>query len=70
MKIPQMALHTGLKAGELTVYGTSSCPWCKKQKENLDSKKIPYTFVDCSREKCPEFVTGYPTSAIQGFHEF
>lgn len=70
------ALHvnTGLRAGELTVYGTSWCSWTKKQRDYLDQKGMSYTFVDCDTEHCPGFVSGYPTldrngAILSGYQE-
>jgi hypothetical protein len=44
-----------------TVYGTNSCGWCKKQKKEMDSKGIKYSFVDCSNGSCGDDITGFPT---------
>jgi len=33
--------------GDITVYGSKTCPWCVKQEDYLTKKGIPYTFVDC-----------------------
>lgn len=38
---------------EWTVYGTMECPWCRKQKEYMEKKGIPYKFVNCKSGKCP-----------------
>jgi hypothetical protein len=51
------------------------CGWTKKQLKHCDEKKIPYKFVDCDSESCPEFVKGYPTmdkagEIIEGYREF
>ena len=46
--------------GGWTVYGTQSCGWTKKQLKEMDDKSVPYTFVDCSAQKC-EGISGYPT---------
>ena len=62
-------INTGLSAGNLTVYGSKSCPWTVKQLEYFDSNKIAYDFVDCSTNKCPEMITSFPTTVIQGFKE-
>jgi hypothetical protein len=43
-----------------TVYGTQGCGWTKKQLKEMDDKGIPYTYVDCKKEKC-EGISGYPT---------
>jgi glutaredoxin len=56
-----LPVHTGLKAGELTVYGTSWCGWTKKQRDYLNDKGMAYTFVDCDTEQCPSFASAYPT---------
>ena len=50
-------LKTGITAGKITVYGTTTCPWCTKQREYLDAHQIEYDFVDCGAKKgaCPDF---------------
>ena len=65
------AVKSSLKAGNVTVYGSPSCPWTIKQLNQLDQKKIPYQFKDCSGKNanCPDFVTGFPTSVINGYIE-
>ena len=65
-------LKTGITAGKVTVYGTPTCPWCTKQRENFDARQIQYDFVDCGTQEgaCPDIVKGYPTTVISGFHEF
>lgn len=52
--------------GDITVYGSKTCPWCVKQEEYLKNKGIPYTFVDCNNGQCPEFVQGFPTLSVNG----
>ena len=52
--------------GEITVYGSKTCPWCVKQEAYLTEKGIPYTFVDCKAGQCPEFVQGFPTLSVNG----
>jgi len=47
--------------GNLIVYGSKTCPWCVKQEDWLTKSGIPYTFVDCTQNECPPFVSGYPT---------
>ena len=56
-----MKIQTSLKAGELVVYGLSSCRWCKKQINYLESNRIPYMFIDCATGLCPGFVKAFPT---------
>ena len=46
--------------GKWTVYGNNHCGWTRKQKEMMDSKGIPYKYVDCEVENCPG-ISGYPT---------
>lgn len=58
---PGMALRSGLRAGELTVYGSPGCTWTRKQRQYLDQKKLSYSFVDCETQACPDFVQAYPT---------
>ena len=41
-----------------TIYGSLGCPYTVKQMEKYPGHK----FVDCTSEKCPEFVTAYPTT--------
>lgn len=40
------------------IYGSLGCPYTVKQMEKYPKHK----FVDCTSEKCPEFVTAYPTT--------
>ena len=35
-----------------TVYGTNGCGWTRKQLAVMDTKKVPYKFVDCDKEDC------------------
>ena len=70
-----LAVKSSLKAGNVTVYGSTSCPWTIKQLNQLDQKKIAYQFKDCSSKNanCPDYVTGFPTmvitSVISGYTE-
>jgi glutaredoxin len=50
--------------GNVIVYGSKTCPWCVKQEEYLTDKGIPYEFVDCRSQSCPEFVQGFPTLMV------
>ena len=43
-----------------TVYGTNGCGWTRKQLEVMDSKNVPYTFVDCDHEDCAG-INAFPT---------
>lgn len=52
--------------GTIIVYGSKTCPWCVKQEDYLKNKGIPYEFVDCKNNKCPDFVDGFPTLSING----
>lgn len=52
--------------GTVTVYGSKSCPWCVKQEAYLTDKGIPYTFVECDKQQCPDFVQGFPTLSVNG----
>lgn len=47
--------------GNLIVYGSKTCPWCVKQEDYLTKIGMPYTFVDCTKTQCPDFVNGFPT---------
>lgn len=59
---PGMRVRTGLSAGEvLTVYGSQDCSWTRKQIDYLKQKGLPYTFVDCDNQACPDFVKAFPT---------
>ncbi len=58
----------------IIMYGTDGCPWCVKQKEYFKEKGIEYTFNDCDKGGCPNFVSGYPTivkdgKAMPGYQE-
>jgi glutaredoxin len=50
--------------GNVIVYGSKTCPWCVKQEAYLTDKGIPYEFVDCKNNQCPEFVQGFPTLMV------
>lgn len=50
--------------GNVIVYGSKTCPWCVKQEAYLTDKGIPYEFVDCKTEQCPDFVQGFPTLMV------
>ena len=50
--------------GNVIVYGSKTCPWCVKQEDYLKDKGIPYEFVDCKNQQCPEFVNGFPTLMV------
>jgi len=50
--------------GNVIVYGSKTCPWCVKQEKYLIDNGLPYTFVDCKQEECPEFVQGFPTLLV------
>ena len=52
--------------GEITVYGSKTCPWCVKQEAYLKDHGIPYYFVDCKTGKCPDYVKSFPTLVING----
>ena len=41
-----------------TIYGSLGCPYTIKQMEKYPGHK----FVDCTSDKCPDFVTAYPTT--------
>lgn len=41
-----------------TVYGSMQCPHTVTMRNNVGS----HTFVDCTKQTCPEFVTAYPTT--------
>lgn len=59
-------LQTPADKGDITVYGSKTCPWCIKQETYLKDKGIDYTFVDCNSDKCPDFVQGFPTLVVNG----
>jgi glutaredoxin len=50
----------------ITMYGSDSCPWCTKQKDHFQNTGKDYTFVDCAKGQCPNFVTGFPTLVVDG----
>jgi glutaredoxin len=50
--------------GNIIVYGSKTCPWCVKQEAYLKDKGIPYEFVDCKNQQCPDFVQGFPTLMV------
>jgi Glutaredoxin len=61
MKNGSMFSSTVIDKGDLIVYGSKTCPWCVKQENWLTKSGIDYTFVDCTKTQCPDFVNGFPT---------
>ena len=61
-----MLVKTDLHAGEITLYGTEWCSWTQKQRQYLDGKGLQYSFVNCDKQSCPDFVNGYPTLVMDG----
>ena len=56
----------------VTVYSTTTCPYCKMEKEYLDLKKIAYTnfFADEDSEKAQEMIDlsgqyGVPVTVVE-----
>ncbi len=59
-------VKTGITAGAITVYGSPSCGWTTKQLDYLNEKGKNFEFIDCTQQQCPGFVTGFPTSDVDG----
>ena len=38
----------------------------KKQKSYLESKNIPFKYVECDKDQCPSEVNGYPHNVLPG----
>ncbi|MBT4540645.1 glutaredoxin family protein [Candidatus Woesearchaeota archaeon] len=36
---------------KVTVYGTPTCPWCKRAKEYLESKGVKFDEIDVSKDQ-------------------
>jgi len=64
---------TGLRAGQsdtIILNGSSTCPWCTKQREYFDKKSISYEFKDCDKGECRDGIVAYPTlDNVVGYHE-
>ncbi len=41
----------------IKVYGSMNCGWTRKQLDHLGNRG---EFIDCTKQKCPSWVTGYP----------
>lgn len=54
------------KGDMVTVYGTMSCPWTKKQIDYFKEKDIKYEFKDCKNGDCPSSIKAHPTLEIHG----
>jgi len=65
---PGLPIRTRLRAG-VTVYGAPTCSWTQKQRQYFDDNQVPYTFVDCAKDKCPAFVEAFPTIVWTGYAE-
>ena len=46
--------------GKVIIYGSLGCPYTVKQMEKFPK----HEFVDCTAQKCPNFVTAYPTTKM------
>ena len=57
-KKPVTTASAEKKNEKATIYGSLGCPYTVKQME----KYPDHEFVDCTSEKCPDFVTAYPTT--------
>lgn len=53
-------IDDGGAAAPWKLYGSDKCGWTTKQKKEMDSKNVPYTFVDCDKESC-DGITSFPT---------
>jgi hypothetical protein len=51
-KMKPSGADAAASGAQWTVYGTNGCGWTRKQLAVMDSKKIPYKFVDCDKEDC------------------
>lgn len=45
---------------KVVIYGSLGCPYTVKQMEKFPD----HEFVDCTSQKCPDFVTAYPTTKM------
>lgn len=45
---------------KMIIYGSLGCPYTVKQMEKYPN----HEFVDCTSQKCPDFVTAYPTTKM------
>ena len=63
---PVFRIKTGITAGAIAVYGSPSCGWTTKQLDYLKKEGKDFKFVDCTKQKCPSFVTGFPTLDVDG----
>ena len=68
-----IAVKTALRAGNgdaIILNGSSTCPWCTKQREYFDNIGIPYEFKDCDKGECRDGIEAYPTlDNVVGYHE-
>jgi len=59
-----MYMRSSSGYNQTVIFGSPSCGWCKKQLSYMDAKGLPYHFVDCNTQFCPDFVNGYPTMIV------
>ena len=71
--VSAIPVTTGLRAGQgdvIILNGSSTCPWCQKQREYFDEKGIAYEFKDCDLGECREGIVAYPTlDNVVGYRE-
>jgi hypothetical protein len=59
-----MYMRSSSGYNQTLIFGSPSCGWCKKQLKYMNAKGLPYHFVDCGRNACPDFVNGFPTLVV------
>lgn len=58
--VPTTSKKAEAPKNKVTIYGSLGCPYTVKQMEKFPD----HEFVDCTSQKCPEFVTAYPTTKM------
>jgi hypothetical protein len=63
---PSLSLYNKPKpAGELTLYGSETCGWCKKQLTELEGLNVKYVNCKESAAACSALgITAYPTFVL------
>lgn len=61
---PLQIADTQFTPGKVTVYGSDTCGWCRKQKTELDGK-VEYEYVNCveQKQRCVG-VRAFPTTRM------
>ena len=60
-------VQTGVRIGMATVYGATNDAATEYTLAGLDARRIPYQFVNCALQSCPQIVKANPYPTVTGY---